>query len=61
MKAIIYPKDVMRITGKSERHSRELLKKIKTHLGKENHQYISIQDFCTYMGLRMEEVSLLIK
>lgn len=51
----------MRITGKSERHSRELLKKIKTHLGKENHQYISIQDFCTYMGLRMEEVSLLIK
>lgn len=61
MKAVIYPKDIMRITGKSERHSRDLLKKIKVHLGKEKHQYVSLQDFCKYMGLKIEEVSLLIK
>lgn len=48
----------MIITGKSESYSRDLLKKIKVHLNKEEHQYISVQEFCTYMGLNIEEINI---
>ena len=47
----IYPKDVMRITGKSERASRKLLAKIKIHLKKEEHQFITIFEFSDYIGV----------
>ena len=50
-RVVIYPKDIMIITGKSERYSREILKKIKTHFDKEDYQCISIKEFCLYMGL----------
>jgi hypothetical protein len=52
----VYPKDVMRITGKSERYSREILKKIKTDLNKEKHQLITIHEFCRYMAI--DEVTI---
>jgi Fic family protein len=55
-RAIIYPKDVQRITGKSERYGRLLLAKIKNQLSKQQHQYISIEEFCTYTGLSPETV-----
>jgi hypothetical protein len=58
---IIYPKDVQRITGKSERFSRSLLKQIKNTLSKEEHQFITIQEFCKYAGLDAQEVYELIK
>lgn len=57
----IYPKDVMRITGKSERYSRTLLNKIKASLGKEEHQFISIKDFCKFTGLDEECVTLFLE
>lgn len=50
-RVVIYPKDIMIITGKSERYSRYLIQRIKKHLGKEEHQVVSIAEFCTYMGL----------
>ena len=53
---IIYPKDIMLITGKSERYSRYLHKRIKKQLGKEDHQVISVNEFCNYMGLEPIEV-----
>ena len=54
---IIYPKDIMLITGKSERYSRYLHKRIKQQLGKQDHQVISVTEFCKYMGLDADEVS----
>ena len=56
----IYPKDVQRITGKSYRFSRLLLIDIKKHLKKEGHQFISVDEFCQYTGLKFEEVNPLI-
>lgn len=51
----------MVITGKSERYSRYLIQRIKKHLNKEDHQVVSISEFCVFMGLEMDEVhSLLI-
>lgn len=55
-RVVIYPKDIMIITGKSERYSRYLIQRIKKHLNKENHQLISINEFCSYMGLDRAEI-----
>lgn len=56
----IYPKDVQRITGKSERYGRMLLQKIKNKCSKEDHQFVSIEDFCHYTGLKREQVQPLL-
>ena len=53
---IIYPKDIQRITGKSERYGRLLIKKIKDHFQKDDHQFVSIEEFCDYTGLKEEQV-----
>jgi hypothetical protein len=39
----VYPKDVQRITGKSERYGRMLLLKIRESINKQDHQFISIE------------------
>lgn len=56
----IYPKDVQLITGKSERYSRDLILKIKTSLNKPEHQFLTVQEFCTYMGIPYESIRELI-
>ena len=56
----IYPKDIQRITGKSERYSRDLIQKIKIILNKPDHQFVTVQEFCTYMGLPLEAVQVFI-
>lgn len=55
-RVVIYPKDIMIITGKSERYSRYLLQRIKKYFQKEEHQVVSIPEFCAYMGLNQEDV-----
>lgn len=55
-RVVIYPKDIMIITGKSERYSRYLIQRIKKHLGKDDHQVVSISEFCEYMGLDELEI-----
>jgi hypothetical protein len=52
----MYPKDVQRIMGKEYTQARLYLIKIKKHLKKEDHQYISVEEFCKYSGLPVEEV-----
>lgn len=47
----IYPKDVQRITGKSERVSRKLLQTIRTQLNKQPHQFITALEFANYTGI----------
>jgi hypothetical protein len=57
---IIYPKDIQRITGKSERYGRLLLKRIKDRLGKEDHQFVTIDEFSCYTGIKIEQVTALL-
>jgi len=52
----IYPKDIQRITGKSERYSRALIQKIRRHYGKPAHHFITVDDFCSYTGLSYDKV-----
>jgi len=50
----IYPKDVQRITGKSEKASRRLLQAIKEALGKQAHQFITSDEFASYTGIQFK-------
>lgn len=52
----IYPKDIQRITGRSERYGRALIAKIREEYNKEEHQFVTVEDFCQYTGLRAEQV-----
>jgi len=53
----MYPKDVQRIMGKEYTQARLYLVKIRKHLNKQDHQYVSVEEFCRYTGLPVEEVS----
>ena len=53
---IIYPKDIQRITGKSERYGRYMIKKIKEELKKDDHQLVTIDEFASYSGIELELV-----
>ena len=56
----IYPKDVQIITGKSYRQSVRLVHKIKTELNKTTKEFLTIDEFCEYAGIKYEQVSHLI-
>jgi ribosomal silencing factor RsfS len=53
---VIYPKDIMLVTGKSDRHSRYLHKRIRQQLKKEEHQSLTVREFCNYMGIALDDV-----
>ena len=57
---IIYPKDVQRITGKSERYGRNLLNQIRKIKKKTKKQFISISEFAEFTGLAVEEIQMYI-
>jgi hypothetical protein len=53
---VIYAKDIEYITGRTDRSARKVMATIRKRLGKEKHQYVSVGEFCGYMGLPEEEV-----
>ncbi|PRY98860.1 hypothetical protein BY457_109128 [Marinilabilia salmonicolor] len=52
----IYAKDIQRITGKSEKTGYRILDNIRKRLGKEPHQFVTIQEFADFAGFAPEEV-----
>ncbi len=56
----IYPKDIQRITGKSYRQSTRLMQKIKKELNKLDNEFLTIEEFCNYTGIKYEQVTHLI-
>lgn len=52
----IYPKDIQLITGRSERYGRKLLQTIRENLDKESHQFITVDEFSEYTGIKEEIV-----
>jgi len=53
----IYPKDIQIITGRSDRYGRNLIKKIKEHFKKQQHQVVTVEELCQYMGLQQDTVA----
>ncbi|MEY8868998.1 hypothetical protein AB9K24_05790 [Meridianimaribacter flavus] len=56
-RACIYPKDIQRITGRSERYGRKLLSDIRNYFGKESYQFVTIKEFVEYSGIEEEIVN----
>jgi hypothetical protein len=56
----IYPKDIERITGKSYRQSTRMLQAIRKSLNKLENELVTIEEFCQYSGLKIEQVEPLI-
>jgi len=56
----IYPKDIERITGKSYRQSTRLLHAVRKSLNKLENELVTIEEFCQYAGLKIEQVEPLI-
>ncbi len=52
----IYPKDIQRITGKSERYSRNLMHRIRTSLGKQAHHPITWLELAAYLNLPPDQI-----
>ena len=57
IRIIIYPKDVQRITGKSDRYGRLLLSRIRHQFAKQPHQFVSLDEFCQFTGLEHDQVA----
>ena len=57
----IYPKDVQRITGRSERYSRNLIRRIMQEINKKEHQFLTVSEFYIYTGIDEEKVKEIIK
>jgi hypothetical protein len=53
---IIYAKDIMNITGRQERTARRLISRIRKHFHKEKRDFITIDEFCSFTGVKKEYV-----
>ncbi len=53
-RACIYPKDIQLITGRSERYGRKLLNDIRVHFDKQPYQFITVEEFAEYSGIKEE-------
>ena len=52
----VYPKDVQRITGRSEKYARRLLNTIRQNLNKQSYQFVTIEEFAQHVGIDTETV-----
>ena len=53
---IICAKDIQVITGKGERTARRIISKIRTTYNKPVNGLVTLNEFCTYSGLKREDV-----
>jgi hypothetical protein len=53
---VLQTKDIMLITGKSERTSRRLLKEIRKSVRNSKVSFVSLEQFCAFTGMTKEEV-----
>lgn len=59
-RVIIYTKDVAMITGRDVRYARRLMAKIRKHFGKDPDHLITVQEFCEYQKIKIEQILPLI-
>jgi hypothetical protein len=57
----IYPKDLQILTGKSERHCRKIISRIRETHNKLPHQLVTFQECFEYLGLPLEASLVILK
>ena len=53
---VIYPKDIMLLTNKSESYARKEIHRIKKAINKQNYQQLTIKEYCEYYAFDLNEV-----
>ena len=53
---VISPKEVASLTGRSVSYARRLVRVIKQHTGKTRTDLLTVEEFCAYTQLNVEEV-----
>jgi ribosomal silencing factor RsfS len=53
---VLYTKDIIIITGKSDRTARRMLAAIRKKCHKGKNALVSVEDFCSYTGLKEEKI-----
>ncbi len=53
-RVVIYPKDVVCLTGRSERYAQVLLHKVRAFVKKKPHQFVTVSDFSRFSGIPEE-------
>ena len=48
---VIYPKDVVNITGRRLRTARKLLQKVRRTFGKSPGDFVTVAEFCAVFGM----------
>jgi hypothetical protein len=56
VRIVIYAKDVINITGRKERAAWKMLAQIRKKYKKEKGQFVTIDEFCEYTGIKEERV-----
>ena len=54
---VIYAKDISNITGRKERTARKLLASIRKKYKKKKGEFVTIDEFCSYTGIKEERVT----
>ncbi|WP_211657569.1 hypothetical protein [Parapedobacter composti] len=52
----VYPADLQRITGQSERTCQRLLNKIRDMFGLDRHQHVTVYQASEYLGIPVVEI-----
>jgi hypothetical protein len=56
VRMVLYPRDIVLITGKSLRACQRLVVKIRLAYGKSGSGFVTVREFCSYCGFLEEEV-----
>jgi len=54
---IIYAKDIMVLTGRGKSYAYNILKKVRTTLGKEKHHLVTFEEFAAFHGITVSDVN----
>ncbi|MGM8362750.1 hypothetical protein ACSV4D_12630 [Flavobacterium sp. ARAG 55.4] len=57
VRIVIYPKDIVRLTNKSESYARKEIQRIKIALKKHSYQHLTIKEYCEYYAFDLNEVN----
>ncbi|MFN3759914.1 MAG: hypothetical protein ACK4SF_11905 [Algoriphagus aquaeductus] len=55
-RCVIYPKDIQIITGRSERYSHGLIQKIRKFYHKNEHQFVTLDEFSEFSGIPIQQI-----
>jgi hypothetical protein len=60
-KIIITPKDIQRMVGYCYKTSAKMHRQIRQYCGKAAHQFVTMEDFCAFTGLTLENAGKMLR